>query len=117
MALVLTRRIDETIKIGDDVSLTILGIQGSQVRIGIDAPREIAVHRQEIWDKIQLEKGDDHGIITTELSAEQTSGETFSYTPERQRRAESNGNTQAFTPEKQRKEPRVYMKAPRRIMR
>jgi len=54
--LILSRRISETLMIGDDVSVTVLGIQGDQVRIGIDAPREIAVHRQEVYDRIQEAK-------------------------------------------------------------
>ena len=54
--LILTRRIGETIVIGTDVRVTALGIQGNQVRIGIDAPKEVAVHRQEIYNKIQQEK-------------------------------------------------------------
>ena len=56
MALILTRRVSESLMIGDDVTVTVLGIQGNQVRIGIDAPKEIAVHREEIFDKIQQDK-------------------------------------------------------------
>jgi carbon storage regulator len=54
--LILTRRVGETIKIGDDVDVTILGVKGNQVRIGIAAPRDTAVHRSEIYEKVQLEK-------------------------------------------------------------
>ncbi len=54
--LILTRRIGETLRIGDDVSLIVLGVQGNQVRIGADAPREVAVHREEIYRRIQQEK-------------------------------------------------------------
>ncbi len=54
--LILTRRIGETLKIGDDVSLMVLGVQGNQVRIGADAPKHIAIHREEIYRRIQQEK-------------------------------------------------------------
>ncbi len=49
--LILTRRIGETFKVGDDVSVTVLGVRGSQIRIGISAPRGIDVYREEIYDK------------------------------------------------------------------
>ena len=51
--LILTRRIGESIRINDDVSITILGSKNSQIRLGINAPREVEVHREEIWNKIQ----------------------------------------------------------------
>jgi carbon storage regulator len=53
--LILTRKIGETIIIGDNVKVTVLGVEGRQVRLGIDAPKEISVHRQEIYDKIAAE--------------------------------------------------------------
>lgn len=55
--LILTRRIGESICIGDDVTVRILGVSGNQIRIGVDAPKSVEVHRDEIYDKIQEEKG------------------------------------------------------------
>ncbi len=55
--LILTRKVNETLMVGDDVSVTVLGIKGGQIRIGINAPRDIAVHRQEIYEKIKREGG------------------------------------------------------------
>jgi carbon storage regulator len=54
--LILTRRIGETIIIGDDVHITVLGVNGNQVRVGVNAPKETPVHREEIYHKIQREK-------------------------------------------------------------
>lgn len=54
--LILTRRIGETLIIGDDVNITVLGVKGNQVRLGINAPQQVSVHREEIYNKIQQEK-------------------------------------------------------------
>jgi len=59
--LILTRRIGETLMIGDNVTVTVLAVKGRQVRIGVEAPREIEVHREEIYDRIQADKEAHHG--------------------------------------------------------
>ncbi len=53
--LILTRRVGETLMIGDDISVTVLGVKGNQVRVGVNAPRDVAVHREEIYDRIKKE--------------------------------------------------------------
>lgn len=54
--LILTRRVGETLMVGDDVTVTVLGVKGNQVRIGVNAPKNVAVHREEIYDRIQKEQ-------------------------------------------------------------
>jgi len=56
--LILTRRVGETLMIGDEVSVTVLGVKGNQVRIGVNAPKEVAVHREEIFERIKNEKNE-----------------------------------------------------------
>lgn len=60
--LILTRRVGETLMVGDDVTVTVLGVKGNQVRIGVNAPKDVAVHREEIYDRIRKEnEGGDAG--------------------------------------------------------
>lgn len=54
--LILTRRIGETLVVGDEVTVTVLGVKGNQVRLGVNAPKDVAVHREEIYERIQKEK-------------------------------------------------------------
>ncbi len=56
--LILTRRAGETVMVGSDVTITVLGVKGNQVRIGINAPKDVAVHREEIYERIQKEKAE-----------------------------------------------------------
>lgn len=66
--LILTRRVGETIVIGDDVIVTVLGIKGNQVRIGINAPKDVSVHREEIYQRIQQEKGSPAPVSQEEVA-------------------------------------------------
>ena len=54
--LILTRRVGETVMIGNEVTVTVLGVKGNQVRIGVNAPKDVAVHREEIYDRIKREE-------------------------------------------------------------
>lgn len=56
--LILTRRVGETLMVGDEVTVTVLGVKGNQVRLGVNAPKEVAVHREEIYERIKREQGD-----------------------------------------------------------
>jgi len=66
--LILTRRITESIVIGDDVKVTILGVRGNQVRLGIDAPKSVSVHREEIYERIRREQNNTPDAVDTEQS-------------------------------------------------
>jgi carbon storage regulator len=57
--LILTRRVGETVMIGDEVTITVLGVKGNQVRVGINAPKNVAVHREEIYERIKREQQSD----------------------------------------------------------
>ena len=59
--LILTRRVGETLMVGDDVTVTVLGVKGNQVRIGVNAPKDVAVHREEIYERIKHEQEEGSG--------------------------------------------------------
>jgi carbon storage regulator len=71
--LILTRRVGEAVMIGDDVNITVLGVKGNQVRLGINAPRSVAVHREEIYKRIKREQAGPGG--PHEPAAHETHGE------------------------------------------
>lgn len=57
--LILTRRVGETLMVGDEVTVTVLGVKGNQVRLGVNAPKDVSVHREEIYNRIQKEKDEE----------------------------------------------------------
>jgi carbon storage regulator len=69
--LILTRRVGETVMIGDDVTITVLGVKGNQVRVGINAPKHVAVHREEIYERIKREQQ------SAEVAEEQPKGAEY----------------------------------------
>jgi carbon storage regulator len=66
--LILTRRVGETVMIGDEVTITVLGVKGNQVRVGINAPKSVAVHREEIYERIKREQQGDTSSDTGDKS-------------------------------------------------
>ncbi len=80
--LILTRRVGESVYIGDDVRLTVLGVRGTQVRIGINAPKEVPVHREEIYHRIRNETGDTVASHEGSNSIDADSDSEYDYDPE-----------------------------------
>ncbi len=74
--LILTRRVGETVMIGNEVTVTVLGVKGNQVRIGVNAPRDVSVHREEIYERIKAEEQDGAAPSETEHRGN-GHGETF----------------------------------------
>lgn len=66
--LILTRRVGETVVVGDEVTITVLGVKGNQVRCGINAPKRVAVHREEIYERIKREELDESDDKSRELA-------------------------------------------------
>jgi len=80
--LILTRRAGETLMIGDDVTITVLGVKGNQVRIGVNAPKHVSVHREEIYQRIQREKLQGTGAEVSEVMDEDNIGNQMPMRPE-----------------------------------
>jgi carbon storage regulator len=72
--LILTRRVGETVMIGNDVTVTVLGVKGNQVRVGVNAPRDVAVHREEIFERIKREEQDGSGTTSSRPATARTNG-------------------------------------------
>lgn len=87
--LILTRRMGETIKIGDDIEIAILGMNGKQVRIGVKAPKEVQVHREEIYNKIK-EEGFNEALRTPRKVSSENSGQQLSFQQQRPGYGENN---------------------------
>jgi carbon storage regulator len=66
--LILTRRVGETVMIGNEVTVTVLGVKGNQVRIGVNAPKDVAVHREEIYERIKREQDQDPRMVAPPVS-------------------------------------------------
>jgi carbon storage regulator len=63
--LILTRRVGETVMIGNEVTVTVLGVKGNQVRVGVNAPKDVAVHREEIYERIKREQDQDANVAAS----------------------------------------------------
>lgn len=70
--LILTRRVGETVVIGDEVTVTVLGVKGNQVRLGVNAPREVAVHREEIFERIKRERSNGEDEVAQVVGTSQS---------------------------------------------
>ena len=80
--LILTRRVGETLMIGDQVSVTVLGVKGNQVRIGVNAPKEVSVHREEIYQRTQHERAMHEHLQHIDQDYQQPSFEQTSFEDE-----------------------------------
>jgi len=65
--LILTRRVGETVMIGNEVTVTVLGVKGNQVRVGVNAPKDVAVHREEIYERIKREQDQDGNVASANV--------------------------------------------------